>query len=537
MQRRGLPILSWLERCKVARRNGEKKRMIKGFAKLSSGTVISRVTGMGREMSFAHFLGSGPIMDAYLVAFTLTNLFRRVLGERLLESVVLPVYKKLRTGKDDERASIVAKSVLMQLIGISALITAAGMVFSPLLVHLFAPGFDPQTHAIAVMMTRIMFPFLVLIGVASLFGAILLAHDKFSTYSLAPALFNVSIILILLFGIQEFGYVIAAVAVLIGGFLECVVMALFMPRDCRIFTSKVSFKDPHVKKVNKLAVPILAETLLDKIVVFVDRRLASILVSGSIASLGYAFRLIQLPYGVLALAVARTFYPKLVELSADVERFETKLNEALKFILILMVPCAGFLMVFQELLVRIIYRHGKFDDQAVAMTGIAFACYGVGIIGMGFQAVLARAFNSLLDTKTPVYVAVGLTLANVCLNYIFVQTPLKHAGLALASSIAYSLGGIALFYLMRYRLARMMNAAKSDISGILNVMPTFFRVVAASAIACPASFWVIRYAGSSPGFFTSLIFLGLGSVTGIIVYVSVLHVAGLNVKSVFVKGG
>ncbi len=486
--------------------------------------MVSRITGMVREMTLAHFMGAGAVMDAFMVAFTMPNLFRRILGERVMESAMLPVYKQLEAAGKHEEASLVLKSTLALVTGIGLIITGAGMALSPWLIHAFAPGFDPETHAVAVTMTRIMFPFLVLIGNASILGATLLAHRRFGSYSFAPAIYNIALIGLLGLFYHVWGPFVAAWAVLAGGALEGIFLLFFLPHLAGWKTAKVDITHPSVKKINALSLPIILETFFDKTVVLFDRRLASLLDNaGSIAALGYAFRLLQLPYGVLALAVSRAYYPSLVESAEDPDQFINRVGSALHFILCLMIPCAAYLYVFRHLLVRVIYRHGAFDEQAVAMTGIAFACYGFGIIGMGVVGMLSRSFNALLDTRTPVFVSFGLMISNIILNFILVKTPLQHAGLALASSIAYTGAGISLFLLLIRKLQRRWKRkVRFHLTG------NIFKITLATAVSAASAALIVSGAGPSPGMIRSLLFLCAGGGIASGIYLLGLRIMGVK---------
>ncbi len=504
----------------------EFSRQLSGITKLSGGTILSRLTGMFREIVLASFLGTGPVMDAFIVAFTLPNLFRRILGEKVMESAMMPAYKKLRISHYQKRAQDIIKTSFVEVIGIAGLIVIIGIFFSSQLVHFFAPGFDAETHTLSVWMTNVMFPFLILIAIASFFGAILLAHEKFTSYSLAPLVFNVFNMLAVLWGYRIWGFQITAYGVVVGGLLECLVMYLFIPKELSFREGSVNFSDDEFKKINKRTLPIIIETFLEKTVILVDQRLASFLDSGSIAALGYASRLMQLPFGVFALAIARTFYPMFVDVSENIKELTRCVRRALQFVLVAMIPCSVFLILFRDLIIRIVYQHGVFDKQAASMTSIAFACYSIGIVGMSVLAILSRAFNALLDTKTPVYVTVGLTLSNVVFNLILVNTSLRHAGLALASSIAYTLAGIALYYLLKWKLKKLAGQPMN-----FRLRVTLLQVIAASLIGGLTAQFAISPLGPSPSIIRSVIFLAIGSISGILAYGVALNVMGMNLKA------
>jgi putative peptidoglycan lipid II flippase len=498
--------------------NSRKDRIIKGFARLASGTMVSRVTGLAREIVLAFFLGSGAIMDAFVVAFTLPNLFRRILGEKVLESAMLPTYKQYINAGDSETANNLVKTTLLIIVAIGSFITAIGMVFTPTLVNLFAPGFDSETHFLAVAMTRVMFPFLVIISVASLFGVILQTREKFGLYGLAPAMFNIVLIVVLWLGIARYGPIIAAIGVLAGGFLEALIMYPIVRETFRFDKARIALKHSSVKKVNRLAVPVCIETVLDKAIVLVDRRLASLVSAGSIAALGYSFRLLQLPYGILVLGIARSCYQHLVDSASNMYDFAVMIGESMRFTLALMTPCAAALVVFAEPFIRVVYQRGAFDEEAVRLSTSAFACYGIGVIGMTVLAILSRAFHALNDTKTPVKVAVIMMIINIVLNYILVRTPLEHAGLALASSIAYSFSGIALVVLIKKKIKHISNDAEIS----FHLVVPLIKISGASLIAAASTYAYLGFLGETPAFRESLTFLLTGGSLFVAIYIGMM---------------
>lgn len=488
--------------------------------------MVSRLTGMLREMVMAYYLGSGAVMDAFVVGFTLPNLFRRILGEKVLESAMLPTYKNLMASSDTKAANNLIKTTLLLLISIGTFITALGMVFTPWIVSMFAPGFDPETHSLAVIMTRIMFPFLVIVSVASMFGVILQTRERFGMYGMAPALFNVAVIVILWLGMTTFGPLVTAVGVLIGGLLEAAVMVPIVHQTFHFRQARTDLKHPSVKQVNKLAVPILLETILDKSIVLVDRRLASALSAGSIAALGFSFRLLQLPYGILVLGIARTYYQHLVDAAGDIRDFSRMISNALKLTMAVMIPCAAALVVFSEPFVRIVYQRGAFDEESVRLTTSAFACYSLGMIGMTAQAILSRAFNAVKDTRTPVKVSVVMMLLNIVGNYLLVNTYLQHAGLALASSIAYTFAGLALLVLIRRKLQTMADGESIH----FHLVVPFLKIAAASLAASAIGWSVVVLAGNRTGFLESAGILAGGGLLFACAYYGLMVAQGLSLK-------
>jgi len=424
--------------------------------------MVSRLTGFAREVVTAAFFGAGTSMDIFVAAFTIPNLLCRILGETTVESAFMPLFSGLQAKGEKARAWRLASRTVVILALALAAVVIVGMAAAPLLVRVVAHGFEGEVAEAAVFMTRLMFPFGFFIGLAALMGAILLSFRRYRVYSLAPVMLNVGIIGAVLALSGRISYVSLAVGVLAGGALQFLVQVPFTTRLAagdgqRLFRAGAGFADGDVRRVARLSGPVVLAAGVQRVGVIVDRTIASFLVPGSISSLYYSFRLVHLPYAILALAAGRAVAPALAEhhaLGRHAE-FKTTLLSGLRMNFAFLAPVVVLTVRFARPIVGVVYQRGAFDETDLAMTTSALAMYSLGLVGMGAVFLLVRAFAARLDTRTPVRVAVAAFFLNVGLNLLLVRTPLRHAGLALASSVAFSAHAVALYMILNRRAAAL----------------------------------------------------------------------------------
>ena len=329
-------------------------------------------------------------------------------------------------------------------------------LIAPFIVKVIAPGLGEDLLPQAVIMTYWILPFMFIVGMAAFVGGILNFFEMNRIYSLAPAMLSVGVIFGVLFLRSYLGIYALPAGFLIGAFLEFVVQVPFIfKRKIRLETqaryfAQVKVKDKELKKVSRESGFILLKSLLDKSVEIVDRMLASFLIPGSIASLWFAHRLILLPVAIIGLAISRSLIPYLTEKKALLENKEflagIRLGIQLNFALVL--PTIMIMVVMARPIIDIVYQRGAFDAESTNLTAIAFWCYSVGLLGLSLNAFLSRVFSVFQKNKIPFYVAIFSSALNILLNFILVKTPLKHGGIALASSIAFTMSGIFLFYFL-----------------------------------------------------------------------------------------
>lgn len=479
------------------RASGTDRSLIRGFASIGLGTLASRASGFTREVVTAALFGAGTEMDVFVAAFTIPNLLCRVLGESSVESGFMPLFKGTHAAGEKPRAWRLAGRTAAWLALALGAVVLVGIVAAPFLVSVVAHGFTGDVAAATVRMTRLMFPFGVAIGLAALMGAILLAFGKYRVYSLAPVLLNVGIVGSVLALSGRIGYVSLGVGVLVGGALQFAVQVPFVRalarRDGeRLFRPELRAGDPDVRRVVGLTGPVIAASIVQRLGVVVDRTIASFLVPGSISSLYYSFRLVHLPYAILALAAGRSAAPALAERHAlgDHEGFSSTLLAGIRMNVAFLMPVVVLAVALARPIVGLVYQRGAFDETDLAMTSSAFALYAVGLVGMGLVFLLVRAFAARLNTKTPVKVSVLAFFLNVGLNLLLVRTPLRHAGLALASSVAFTVHAVILYVLLNRDLARHGAAVPPR-----ELLSLCWRVLAACALLAAVMLPVDRWLG------------------------------------------
>jgi putative peptidoglycan lipid II flippase len=432
--------------------------IVRGFARIGSGTLISRVSGFAREVVTAAFFGAGTSMDIFVAAFTIPNLLCRVLGETTVESAFMPLFRGIHSKGETARAWRLASRTFVGLALALVVIVLVGIAAAPLLVRIVANGFRGDTAEAAVFMARAMLPFGLFIGLAALMGAILLSFKRFRVYSLAPVMLNVGIIASVLALSGRIDYGSLAIGVLVGGALQFLVQLPFASRLAeqdgeRLLRPGVGVADDDVKHVAALSGPVLAAAAIQRLVAVVDRTIASFLAPGSISSLWYSFRLVQLPYAILALAAGRAVAPVLAEHHAlgRHREFKETLITGLRMNLAFLTPVVLLTVWLARPIVGVVFQRGAFDAEDLSMTASALAMYSVGLVGMGAVFLLVRAFAARLDTRTPVRISIVAFFLNVVLNLLLVRTPLRHAGLALASSISFTVHAVVLYMAMNKR--------------------------------------------------------------------------------------
>lgn len=423
-----------------------RKGLLGGVVRLTLGTLLSRGFGLAREMVGMAYFGASGVFDAYVAATTLPNLFRDVLGEHAAEGAFMPAHKTLRgRGREAEARRLFTSVVWFVLLTGLWLVLLCG-VFAPHLTALVVPGFvtrHPELWGKTVSLAQLMMPYLVIIALAAVFGGLLLGDRRFVRYAVAPAGSSVCVILAVVVLSGRLGVWSLAVGLLAGGTVQMLICAMPYLRRWRALVTwerpRIDPSQPALRKVARSVVPIGLAGLLNKLIWIVDRALASwFCFPGAISALYAAHRLLQLPHGVVGLAVGRAAFPSLVEQASSREGrgFSRAVVGALRLNVFLTLPAMVALVVLSRPLVRLMYERGAFTAEHTGWVTLAVVCYGVGLVGMGARTVMSRAFYSLLNTRTPFFTSAVAVGTNVVLSVALVLTPLDHGGLALASSLA-----------------------------------------------------------------------------------------------------
>ena len=409
-------------------------------------TVLSRITGLARDVAFSAWFGSSPIMEAFIVAFRVPNLMRRFFAEGAFSQAFVPVISEYRTHKSHaetrELVSHAAGTLGVALFVVSAL----GVVAAPLLILAFAPGFvgrDGQFD-LAVEMLRFTFPYILFVSLTAFAGSVLNAHRRFAVAAFTPVLLNVVMIVFAglvgpMLGDPAIGL---AAGVFAAGVVQLAFQLPFLKRLDLLPLPRISLRHEGVRRILRLMVPSIFGSSVMQISILLDTLIASFLLAGSVSWLYYSDRLIEFPLGVLGIALATVILPRLSEHHAtqSAQTFSDTLDWALKLVVVIGVPAAVGLALLAEPLMATLFLRGEFTPRDAEMAAASLRAYAPGLLAFILVKVLAPGYFARQDTRTPVRVglqslALGMVLA-VAFVLVLVRTEWApaHAGIAAATA-------------------------------------------------------------------------------------------------------
>ncbi len=420
-------------------------------------TLVSRVLGFVRDILMARWFGTGLAAEAFVVSFKLPNLFRDLVGEGAMNAAIVPVLSETRTLKGEEEFKRLVGALGIWILGALTLITAFGVIFAPAVVHLVAPGFaaDPEKFELTISLTRLIFPFIFLIGLSAFLMGVLNTMQNFGSSALGPAVQNLMMIGALAFAVPHWGVESLAWGVLLGGLLQCLLqVGAFLKIGVR--WTKDAIWHPGVQKVLRLLVPRVWGTAVYQVSVFVDTIIASFTVivgDGGQSALYYSSRLFQLPLAIFAVSLSQASLPALSRHAAEKDQkgFSASLDFTIKNAVFTALPASVGLAVFSTEIIEILFKRGAFGDESVRVTAEALFYFSLGLVSCAAIKVLVSAFYAMQDTRTPVKTATMCLGINVLLSTSFMWT-LKIGGLALATSLAATVNACVLYWILVKRL-------------------------------------------------------------------------------------
>ena len=514
--------------------------LFKSASTVSLFTLLSRVTGLVRELLIASSFGASAMTDAFNVAFRIPNLFRRLFAEGAFSQAFVPVLAahKAQHGEAETKLLIDRAATLLALA--LALTCIIGVVAAPLLVWAMASGLqqEPRGYAAAVVMTRWMFPYIAFMSLVALSSGILNTWRRFAVPAATPVLLNLSMIGAAWLGAPWFKsmgiepiYALAG-GVMLGGALQLAVQA---PALLRLgLLPKIGFKwsfakeawaDPATKSIAKLMLPALLGVSVAQISLLINTQIASHLAPGSVSWLTYADRLMEFPTAMLGVAIGVVLTPQLAAAkgAGDAAKYSAMLDWGLRIVVLLAVPSAVALLTFAQPLVATLYHYGAFTDRDVQQTSSALMGYGAGLLGLVAIKVLAPGFYASQNIKTPVKIAVLVLVLTQLLNLALVPYFL-HAGLALAIGIGALIN--ALFLLIG--LIRRGSFKPAPGWGVFGL-----RVVAASALLAVFLLWAadaVSWIGLKHQYFQRIGLFTLVLTASAAIYFVVLWIGGLKLR-------
>ena len=443
--------------------------LLSAAAKVSSLTMLSRITGLLRETLIARSFGASEWTDAFNVAFRLPNLLRRLFAEGAFSQAFVPILGEISSEGGVKQSQILVNAVATLLFWALLLTVLLGVIGAPLLILVIATGFEGgPAYESSVVMTRIMFPYIGLISMVSLSAGILNTFGRFAIPAFTPVLLNLALIGSAIFLAPHLDQPIYAlsIGVLLGGFLQLAIQVPALSRlgllpKVGLLPSAIvaAFKNPDARRMMKLMGPAVFAVSVAQISLIINTNIASRLQVGSVSWLSYADRLMEFPTALLGVALGTVLLPSLSKANAknDLVHAGELLIWGLQLTFLLAAPCAIALFIFGEPLAAVLYHYGKFTALDVLMTQRALAAYGVGLIGLILVKILAPGFYSRQDIRTPVKIGLLVLVATQLANLVFVPW-LGHAGLALSVGAGACLNA-ALLWVGLHRRGALPSAA------------------------------------------------------------------------------
>ncbi len=428
--------------------------LLKSLAAVSSLTMVSRVLGFVRDTIMARIFGAGVATDAFVVAFKLPNLLRRIFAEGAFSQAFVPILAEYKSQRGDEAARTFVAYVSGLLTLVLALVTALGVLAAPWVVWISAPGFadDAQRFELTSSLLRVTFPYILLISLSSLAGAILNTWNRFAVPAFVPTLLNLSMIFFAVFLTPYFDPPVMALgwAVLAGGLLQLLYQLPHLRKIGMLVLPRLNLRDSGVWRVMRQMGPAILGVSVAQVSLIINTAFASFLPTGSVSWMYYADRLMELPTGVLGVALGTILLPALSKTHAlgDRGEYSRLLDWGLRLCLLLALPCALALAIIAEPLTASLFQYGAFSAHDAAMTQRALIAYSIGLVGLILIKILAPGFYARQNIRTPVRIAIFILVVTQLMNLAFV-VPLRHAGLALAISLGACLNAGLLYWQMR----------------------------------------------------------------------------------------
>jgi putative peptidoglycan lipid II flippase len=441
-----------------------------------------------REVSFAAVFGAGGSMDAFVAAFRIPNLLRDLFAEGALSAAYVPVFTERMKKEGIQKAFLITSSIFSIMLVVLGLIVILGILLAPYFIKYYVSGFgaDAARMELTVRLTQIIFPFIILVAFAAVCMGTLNSIGKFGIPALAPAAFNVVMIISALYLTRFFDPPVLALGfgAVLGGGGQFIIQIPQLLRCGYRYEFRLDFNSDAVRKIFKLMLPAALGVAAWQINIVVATIIASYLEVGSIANLYYAFRLMHLPLGIFGVALAAVSLPEISGLvasddiagAASAQRFSSRMT------IFLLLPSAAFLLGAAEAIVATVYQHGNFSYDDTVNVAMALRAYAVGLVFFGLVRVTAQVFYAFKDTKTPVKISFLAVFLNIILSLLFIR-PFGFAGLALATSIAA---------IVNFSILNFYSHKKAPPPDSLGLLRYFLKILMISFVAGLSSYFVSK---------------------------------------------
>jgi putative peptidoglycan lipid II flippase len=518
------------------------RQLLRSTAVVGGMTLVSRVLGLLRDMVVARIFGAGAGADAFFVAFRIPNFLRRLFAEGSFSQAFVPVLSQYKAKQSHEEVKYLVDATVGALGGILFAVTAIGVLASPLLVMVFAPGFidDAPKYDLAVAMVRLTFPYLLFISLTALAGGILNTYGNFGVPAFTPVFLNLSMIGAALWLAPHMAEPVMALAwgVFIAGAVQLAFQAPYLLRLRLMPRPRWDLANQGVRRIGRLMLPGIFGSSVAQINLLIDTLIASFLVTGSVSWLYFSDRLVEFPLGVFGIALATVILPKLSQHHANqsTEAHSRTVDWALRMVIVIGTPATVGLMVLAGPLLITLFHYGEFDAEDVRMARLSLIAFSLGLLAYILIKVLAAAYYSRQDTRTPVRIGVIAMVSNVVLNLALVVPmvrmgiPGPHAGLALATSLSAFLNAGLLYRGLRR-------------AGVLRHQPGWLPLICQVFAACAAMAAVLLLVSGELSRWLELGWAGrvaelcVAMAAGVAVYFGVLWGTGLRVRHLRLSAG
>lgn len=483
--------------------------MLRNFLTVGGWTMLSRILGLIRDQLLAAFMGAGPLQDAYQVAFRLPNMFRRLFGEGAFNAAFVPMFSTVMVQDGRDEARLFARRTLGVMLAWLIFLCVLGEVFMPQVLRVIAPGFlqSGDRYALAVSLSRITFPYLVMICAAALFAGVLNGLHRFGMASAAYLAFNVVGIIAIIGASPFFPSVAYAAAwgVTVSGVVQLGLLAWACEKAQFGLMPLWPMLTPRIRLLLRRMVPGLIGSGVGQINLTVDTIIGTLLPAGSVSLMYFADRINQLPLGVLGAAAGTTLLPVLTRhLSAgDIEGAHAAQSRSMEYVVLLTLPAVAGLLVLAGPIMIVLFGHGSFTEHDALLSAQSLRAYAIGLPAFILVKVLSPAFFARGDTRTPVYVGIGVLLLNFVLNLLFMK-PLAHMGPPLASSVTACANVVFLAVLLQRKNALRLSGATLSHMGRVSI----------GALLMGLGLWGIEHVVGLPALFVTRALWLAGMVCG-----------------------
>lgn len=506
-------------------------RIARSTAFFSIATAASRVAGLAREVVAAGYYGiSGP-MSAFTIAFQVPNLIRALFADAALQPAFVPVFTELLGKKDYKEAFRLASTMLLLVTMVLGAVTALFVLLAPVIMPLFAPGFEGEILDLTVALSQVLFPILVLLGISGIVVGVLNSYDRFGAFAISPLFWNLTIILVLvvlepMFEGQDRIYAYA-IGILVGTAVQLLIPAWDLRHTPYRFSFSFDWRNPKVRRVLVLMLPVTISLGLINFNLLINSFFGSLVSEQAPAAIDKAFRIYQLPQGIFSVAIATVLFPTLARFAnaGEIDSLRSTMANGMRQILFVLVPAAAAMLVLADPMIRLIYQRGAFDAQETEVVATALFWFAFSLPTNGLFLLLTRTFFSLQRPWLPTWIAAGnlVVTAGAALALYHLGVGGIVASTAIATGASVIAQGVILRRLLHgLELGRLISASVR------------ITIAAAGLAAISWIVWDVLDQAVGRGLVGQIVSLGVGLGAGGIVYVAIaklLQVAELEQMS------